>query len=270
MSAEILTVERLWNPGSFLVPQAANALESQTKTPQHKSPRTTFKTDTPGTRTKNMSVLSLFRKGFTAGKGLLTGLPADIADRDPIILFSEWFADAQKSGLMLPESMCLATCTPDGRPSARMVLMKEIEDRSIVFYTNYESRKGQELRSNPRAAAVFHWIVLQRQVRFEGPVSPVSREQSEKYFRSRDRGSQIGAWTSCQSRELGNRSELEQREREMRQRFENQPVTLPDFWGGFRIRVDAIEFWQGRANRLHDRMRFEWDSGSWAIRRLYP
>jgi len=217
-----------------------------------------------------MSIFSLFRKGFTAGKGLLTGLPPDIADRDPVILFSEWFADARKSGLMLADAMCLATSTPDGRPSARMVLLKEIEDRAVVFYTNYESRKGEELRANPRAAAAIHWTVLQRQVRIEGPVAPVDRGQSERYFQSRDRGSQIGAWASRQSHDLESRAELEERERAMRQRFRDQPVPLPDFWGGFRIDIERIEFWQGRANRLHDRMRFDWEGSHWQPRRLYP
>ncbi|MGA8258675.1 MAG: pyridoxamine 5'-phosphate oxidase [Arenicellales bacterium] len=217
-----------------------------------------------------MSVRSLFRRGFTAGKGLLTGLPSDISERDPIILFSEWFSEARRSGIFLAESMCLSTCTVDGRPSARMVLLKEIEDRGIVFYTNYESRKGEELRSNPRAAAVFHWAVLQRQVRIEGTVSRVDQGQSERYFHSRDRGSQIGAWSSRQSRPLENRSVLEDREREMKRRFEGGPVPLPDFWGGFRIRIEAIEFWQGRANRLHDRIRFLWRDGAWDTTRLYP
>lgn len=217
-----------------------------------------------------MSIFSLFRKGFTAGKGLLAGLPPDIADRDPVMLFSEWFADARKSGLMLADAMCLATCTPDGRPSARMVLLKEIEDRAVVFYTNYESRKGEELHANPRAAAVIHWTVLQRQVRIEGPVAPVERDQSERYFQSRDRGSQIGAWASRQSRILESRAELEEREQAMRQRFRDQPVPLPDFWGGYRIDIERIEFWQGRANRLHDRMRFDWQDDRWQPHRLYP
>lgn len=217
-----------------------------------------------------MSVFSLFRKGFTAGKGLLTGLPSDITERDPVILFSDWFTEAQKSGIMLADAMCLATSTPDGRPSARMVLLKEIEDRAVVFYTNYESRKGEELRANPHAAAVIHWTVLQRQVRIEGPVAPVDQGQSERYFRSRDRGSQIGAWASRQSRPLESRTTLEEREAEMRRRFEGQAVPLPEFWGGFRIRIECIEFWQGRANRLHDRMRFDWDEGAWQTHRLFP
>jgi len=217
-----------------------------------------------------MSVFSFLRKGFTAGKGLMTGLPADIAERDPIFLFSEWFTEAHKSGILLADAMCLATCTPDGRPSARMVLLKEIEDRAVVFYTNYDSRKGKELRANPRAAAVIHWTVLQRQVRIEGPVAPLDRTRSERYFHSRDLGSQLGAWASRQSRPLDSRSELEAREREMRRRFRDQQVPLPDFWGGFRLQVECIEFWQGRANRLHDRMRFDWDNGGWQTQRLFP
>ncbi|MBS1269613.1 MAG: Pyridoxine/pyridoxamine 5'-phosphate oxidase [Gammaproteobacteria bacterium] len=217
-----------------------------------------------------MSVFSLIRKGYTAGKGLLAGLPADIAERDPIVLLGEWFTDAQKAGVMLPESMCLATCTPDGRPSARMVLLKGIGVRSIVFYTNYESRKGEELKANPRAAAILHWPVLQRQVRIEGSVDRLEREESEAYFHSRDHGSQIGAWASRQSRPLESRSALEQRAREMHRRFDKHTVPLPEFWGGFRIHIHAIEFWQGRANRLHDRMRFDWQHDTWQTHRLYP
>lgn len=217
-----------------------------------------------------MSVLSFLRKGFTAGRGLLTGLPSDIGERDPVQVLRDWFDAAKKSGIMMPESMCLATSTPDGRPSARMVLLKRIDERGIVFYTNYDSRKGVELKANPHAAAVLHWTALQRQVRIEGAVEPVDREDSEAYFHSRDRGSQIGAWASRQSRELADRSELERHEREMRERFNNQTVTLPEFWGGYRIRIDAIEFWQGRANRLHDRMRFDWADGEWRVKRLYP
>jgi len=217
-----------------------------------------------------MSVLSFLRKGFTAGKGLLTGLPADAAERDPVMLFRDWFSEAEKSGLMLPDAMCLATATPDGRPSARMVLLKEIEDRGIVFYTNYESRKGEELRDNPRAAAVIHWTALQRQVRIEGPVDRVDPDHSQRYFHGRARGSQIGAWASRQSRPLADRAELEAREHETKERFRGRDVPLPEFWGGFRITIERIELWQGRANRLHDRMCFDWDEGGWRARRLYP
>lgn len=217
-----------------------------------------------------MSLFSLFRKGFTAGKGILSGLPSDIHQGDPVALFGEWFDEARRSHIMLADAMCLATSTPDGRPSARMVLLKEIEERAVVFYTNYESRKSEELRANPRAAAVIHWTALQRQVRIEGPVAAVDRDQSERYFQSRDRGSQIGAWASRQSRTLADRSELEEREREMRERFRDQAVPLPDFWGGYRIEIERIEFWQGRANRLHDRVCFDWDGGAWKTNRLYP
>lgn len=217
-----------------------------------------------------MSVLTFLRKGFTAGKGILAGLPSDMAERDPVQVLREWFEDAKKSAILMPDSMCLATSTPDGRPSARMVLLKRIDSRSIVFYTNYQSRKGGELEANPHAAAVLHWVVLQRQIRIEGPVERVDREDSEAYFHSRDRGSQIGAWASKQSRALSGRAELEERERDMREKFDDGPVPLPDFWGGFRIHIDAIEFWQGRANRLHDRMRFNWRDGEWDTTRLYP
>jgi len=217
-----------------------------------------------------MSVFSMLRRTLTTGKGVLTGLPADLAQRDPVSVLREWFEQAGKAGLMLPETMCLATSTPDGHPSARMVLLKEIGERSVVLYTNYDSRKGEELRANPRAAAVLHWAVLQRQIRIEGPVTRLAREESQRYFHSRDRGSQIGAWASKQSRTLESRAALERRERDMRQKFRDQEVPLPDFWGGLRIEIEAIEFWQGRANRLHDRMRFDWSEGAWSARRLYP
>lgn len=215
-------------------------------------------------------MFSLFRKGFTAGRGVLTGLPTDVEKRDPIALFSEWFTAARKSGIALADAMCLATCTADGQPSARMVLLKEIEERGVVFYTNYESRKADELKANPRAAAVIHWTVLQRQVRIEGRAEPLERSRSERYFQTRGRGSQIGAWASRQSRPLESRAVLEEQEREIRRRFQDQTIPLPEFWGGFRIEIEAIEFWQGRVNRLHDRVRFEWNDGAWQARRLYP
>lgn len=217
-----------------------------------------------------MSFFSFFHRGFNAGKGLLAGLPQDIDERDPVMLFEEWFGAAKKSGIALADAMCLATCTTDGRPSARMVLLKEIEARAVVFYTNYDSRKAAELAANPRAAAVIHWTALQRQVRIEGPVARVSHKQSQRYFHSRDRGSQIGAWASRQSQPLADRQELERRDRQMRDRYRDHEVPLPEFWGGFRIGIECIEFWQGRANRLHDRMRFDWDADTWRRERLYP
>jgi pyridoxamine 5'-phosphate oxidase len=166
--------------------------------------------------------------------------------------------------------MTVATATPDGAPSARMMLLKDVDQRGFVFYTNYQSRKAGELLANPRAALVFHWPVLQRQVRVEGAVARLPQPESETYFRTRPRGSRIGAWASRQSTELATRAELDQRVREYEARFAGQDVPLPPFWGGFRLTPSAIEFWQGRVNRLHDRLRYTRVGGGWAVTRLYP
>ena len=191
---------------------------------------------------------------------------------DPIQAFKGWFADAEGAGLFLPEAVCLATATADGVPSARMVLLKAVDERGFVFFTNYDSRKAAELADNPRAALLFHWATLERQVRVEGSVEKATHEESIAYFDTRDRGSQIGAWASRQSQELRDRAELEAAYKDVERRFEGEEVTLPPFWGGYRVVPQAIEFWQGRASRLHDRVRFERDAerGSWRGRRLYP
>lgn len=189
---------------------------------------------------------------------------------DPVGLFKEWYEAAKRSGLFLPEAMTLATATPDGVPSARMMLLKGVDDDGFVFYTNYGSRKGEELTQNPQAALVVHWPTLQRQVRVEGPVEKMSYEESSSYFRTRPRGSQIGAWASAQSEPLASRDELERRVGECESRFANKEVPLPEFWGGFRLRPRRIEFWQGRINRLHDRLCYTREDGGWKITRLYP
>ncbi len=166
--------------------------------------------------------------------------------------------------------MTLATATPDGMPAARMMLLKGVDQRGFTFFTNYESRKGRELLANSRAALVFHWAVLQRQVRVEGSVERLTHAESEAYFQTRPRGSQIGAWASRQSAELSSREELDRRVREHQDRFAGQAVPLPPFWGGFRLTPTAIEFWQGRINRLHDRLRYVRDGSGWTVARLYP
>ncbi len=166
--------------------------------------------------------------------------------------------------------MTVATATSDGAPSARMMLLKGVDPRGFVFFTNYQSRKSGELLSNPRAALVFHWAVLQRQVRVEGTVEKLPQDESEAYFRTRPRGSRIGAWASKQSAELSRRAELDQRFRECEARFAGQDVPLPPFWGGFRLTPLLIEFWQGRLNRLHDRVRYTREGSSWNVARLYP
>jgi pyridoxamine 5'-phosphate oxidase len=216
-----------------------------------------------------MSVISTLRGLFTMGKGMLVGLPEATGDRDPIELFGTWFRAAKGSGLVLPESMALATATRDGRPSARMVLLKGFDQRGFVFFGNYESRKAQELAENDQAALVMHWPVLQRQIRIEGSVARLPTEESEAYFATRPRGARIGAWASKQSAELADRKMLEDRVTEYEEKFKGD-VPLPPFWGGYRLAPERIEFWQGRLNRLHDRLVFEKQADMWVSRRLYP
>lgn len=217
-----------------------------------------------------MSLRSNLRLVFSLGRGLTRGLPDADPDLDPIQLFGQWFEAARKAGILLPEAMTLATASSDGAPSARMVLLKEFDVRGFEFYTNLGSRKAGELKSNPQAALCFHWGVLQRQVRVEGSVTELSRETAGAYFRTRPRGSRIGAWASRQSRILEEQGELERRVHEMEKRFEGGEVPLPDFWGGFRLDPERIEFWQGRASRLHDRLLFQREGERWGCRRLFP
>jgi pyridoxamine 5'-phosphate oxidase len=207
---------------------------------------------------------------LTLGRGVFRGLPPLTAADDPIAFFQHWFADAKAAGIFLPESMAVATASADGAPAARMMLLKAVDQRGFVFYTNYTSRKGAELEANPRAALVFHWAVLQRQVRVEGPVARLGEVESAAYFRTRARGSRIGAWASRQSAPLSSRAELEARVRDYEQRFASQDVPLPTFWGGFRLTPLVLEFWQGRANRLHDRVRYTREGPGWQVTRLYP
>ena len=217
-----------------------------------------------------MSLKSTLRTVITAGQGVATGLPEATADRDPIDLFGEWFEAARQSGILLPETMALATSTKDGRPSVRMVLLKGFDEHGFVFYTNYGSRKADELTENPHAALVMHWAVLQRQVRIEGAVTKLSAEESAAYFQTRSRGSRLGAWASKQSTALEERQQLEERFKEFEQQFKGEEVPLPPFWGGFRVAPERIEFWQGRADRLHDRLVFVQNTDGWATTRLYP
>jgi len=218
-----------------------------------------------------MSLWSTFRAFFTAGRGVFGGLSEESAGNDPVALFRRWFQDAIGSGVYLPESMALGTATLDGKPSVRLVLLKGYDERGFVFFTNYESRKALELEANPEATLVFHWAILQRQVRLEGTVERISHEESEAYFRTRARGSQIGAWASDQSRPLASREELEERERRYEKEFRGRDVPLPPHWGGYRLEPRSVEFWQGRANRLHDRIKFaRTDGGPWQRWRLYP
>jgi pyridoxamine 5'-phosphate oxidase len=217
-----------------------------------------------------MSLSSTLRTLFTLGRGLARGLPEAAADRDPIDLFQDWYGAATRAGILLPESMTLATADADARPSARMVLLKSCTPEGFVFYTNYASRKAADLAANPRAALVFHWAVLQRQVRVEGSVERVSEKTSAAYFQSRPRGSRIGAWASRQSHPLAERRILEKRLDRYQRRFAGAEVPLPPFWGGYRLVPEQIEFWQGRADRLHDRLLFSRMADGWEAQRLYP
>ena len=217
-----------------------------------------------------MTLRSTLRALFTTGKGVVRGLTNEEAGSDPFALFDRWYREAREAGLYLPESMALATATADGRPSVRQVLLKAFDERGFVFYTNYDSRKGDEIAENPRAALAVHWPILQRQVRINGGVEKTTEEENSAYFNTRPRGSQVGAWASDQSSVLGRREELERRFREAKERFAGGDIPLPTFWGGYRVIPETFEFWQGRANRLHDRLRFTRADGEWTIDRLYP
>jgi pyridoxamine 5'-phosphate oxidase len=202
---------------------------------------------------------------------MLAGLSESDIDNDPLKQFSLWLDQAIAASLIEPTAMMLATVGDDGRPSARMVLLKGVDASGFHFYTNYESRKGHELAEHPFAALVFYWGGLERQVRVEGYVERLSPEASDAYFQSRPQGSQLGSAVSHQSQVIADRDVLEQRMRELRERYQDQPIPRPAFWGGYRVIPDTIEFWQGRPNRLHDRLRYrKHDDGSWRIERLSP
>ncbi|MEX3582178.1 MAG: pyridoxamine 5'-phosphate oxidase [Burkholderia sp.] len=196
---------------------------------------------------------------------------ADVAP-DPIRQFDKWFKEALDAHLPEPNTMTLATVDADGRPSARIVLIKGVDERGFVFFTNYESRKGREIAHNPNAALLFYWIELERQVRIEGRIEKTSAAESDSYFASRPVGSRIGAWASEQSSVIANREVLEARERDFGARYGENPPR-PPHWGGYRLVPEAIEFWQGRPSRLHDRLRYLRDSagaGAWTIERFSP
>ena len=199
-----------------------------------------------------------------------TGLREEDAAADALEQFRRWLAEAAAADPDDYTSMILATADREGRPSARTVLLKGYDERGFVFYTNYDSRKGRELAENPRAALVFYWAALDRQIRIEGRVEKTSREESEAYFRSRPVGSRIGAWASRQSAVIAGRDELERATRDLVERF-GDDVPLPDTWGGYRVVPELIEFWQGRPDRLHDRLRYRrLPGGSWTVERLSP
>ena len=201
----------------------------------------------------------------------LAGLSEKDVARDPYRQFEKWFQEAEAAKIHEPNAAVLATAARDGRPSARMVLLKAVDGRGFVFYTNYHSRKGRELEGNPRAAYLFPWVALERQVVVEGAVAKVAREESEAYFHSRPRASQLAAWASPQSSIISGRDVLEDAMRAVERKYSGVEAPLPPNWGGFRIIPDSVEFWQGRRNRLHDRLRYRRDeAGAWIVERLAP
>ena len=211
------------------------------------------------------SAISDLRNEYT-----LNGLDSADVSPDPFVQFRQWFDAALSAGLPEPNAMHLSTITADGHPDGRIVLLKDVSETGFVFYTNYESRKGRELTDHPFASLTFFYPELERQIRIEGRVEKVSAGESDAYFSSRPRGSQIGAWVSHQSEVIENRDVLETRQHELEVRFAGQPVPRPPYWGGFRVVPTALEFWQGRPSRLHDRIRYRLENGSWLIERLSP
>ncbi len=216
-----------------------------------------------------MTLFEKLRCLLTFGQGVALPLPEITPELTPLRLFTQWFDDANKAGILLPESMSVSSCK-DGQPSSRMVLLKEFDEDGFVFYTNYTSRKSHELIENDKVALLFHWNVLQRQIRIEGTVEKVSTQQSANYFHSRDKNSQIGAWASKQSQKLNYDNELKERMTHFQDKFSLGEVPHPEFWGGWRVKPTYIEFWQGRASRLHDRVCFEKKDNQWVNFKLHP
>jgi pyridoxamine 5'-phosphate oxidase len=201
----------------------------------------------------------------------LAGLTEKELARDPFRQFEKWFQEAEAAKIPEPNAMILATATREGRPSSRTVLLKGLDGRGFVFYSNYESRKGRELEGNARSTLLFPWIALERQVIVEGAVAKVAREEGEAYFHSRPRLSQLSAWVSQQSSIIAGREVLEESMRALEKKYAGQEVPLPPHWGGWRLTPETVEFWQGRRNRLHDRLRYRREKdGGWIVERLAP
>jgi pyridoxamine 5'-phosphate oxidase len=212
-----------------------------------------------------MKILHHHRKDYMSRSLSSSSVPAD-----PFLLFNEWLQFAIDTNLPEPTAMSLATADASGKPSCRIVLLKEVTERGVRFFTNYQSRKGQDLLANPNAAVTLFWPQLERQVRMEGLVEKVSEKDSDLYFLSRPHDSNLGAWASPQSRTVPARSYLEQRLEQQRIRFQTEPMSRPAFWGGYELIPVSVEFWQGRSGRLHDRILYTHDHESWGIERLAP
>lgn len=212
-----------------------------------------------------MTDLYNFRKNYT-----LDSLSKVVVDENPISQFKKWMNQAISFQIAEPNAMTLATATPDGIPSARVVLLKSYNNDGFVFFTNYESRKGHELDMNPHACIVFDWHLMERQIRIEGVVTKVSAEESNHYFNSRPEDSQLGAWISPQSSFIDDRQELEERKVKIEDTFKDKPITRPAHWGGYILQPHTIEFWQGRESRLHDRIIYIKTGEEWIVRRLAP
>ncbi len=201
----------------------------------------------------------------------MAGLREQDLDADPFRQFQKWLQDALKAGILEPNAMVLATADKSGKPSSRTLLLKEVSNGSFIFYTNYQSRKARELDQNARAAMTFPWLELERQVCATGTVGKVSREKAEAYFRLRPRGNRLGAHVSVQSSVVSSRDELERKLKELETRYPGEDIPMPEYWGGYALFPDEIEFWQGRPNRLHDRLRYSRQpDNSWKIQRLSP
>lgn len=209
--------------------------------------------------------LAALRREYAIG-----GLDEHDLAPDPIAMFRRWMHDAVTARLHEPNAMVVASATPDGVPSARMVLLKGLDERGLVFFTNYDSRKGSELTVNPACALLFPWHELERQVRFEGPAVRLTAEENAAYFGTRPRPSQLGAWASPQSQVVADRASLDQRYDEAVGRFRDGEVPLPSYWGGFRVTPHTVEFWQGRRGRMHDRLRYRRTAPGWVTERLAP
>lgn len=212
-----------------------------------------------------MSELSNIRKEYR-----LSNLEIDMLDQNPLVQFKNWLNDAIQAGAKEPTAMSLSTSTPDGRPSSRMVLLKEINDEGFVFFTNYESKKGIQISVNPLGALLFFWQELERQIRIEGTISKINPEKSDEYFYARPQGGKISAWASPQSQRIPNREYLENLQEDYEKLFKTRSLERPRHWGGYILKPDLYEFWQGRDNRLHDRFEYSLKGHIWEIHRLAP